>query len=204
MISIKKNLNLYLRRAHLYLSLFLLPWFLMYGISSVVFSHTQFFDDIYGGWQNKFTLRFEKDFSYDFPEDGDLRAAAKEVIQMNGLPEKAFGVYQPNKNQVNIFIHDFWSSTRLIYDKNQKRLTAEDAGFRWDHFFTGMHARGGFQQESFLNDLWAVMVDIFCIAMLVWIITGIYMWWKLKSVRLWGSVAISVGIISFGLFMYYL
>ena len=32
------------RRVHLYLGLALLPWFLMYGVSSVPFAHTQFFD----------------------------------------------------------------------------------------------------------------------------------------------------------------
>lgn len=201
MEPLRKNFNLYMRRAHLYLSLFLLPWFFMYGVSSVVFSHTDFFDSIYGGWQAKFNLRFEKEFSYDFPDDGDLRAAAKEIIKLNNLPDKAFGIYQPNNNQINIYIHDFWSSTRVIYYKNENRLTAEDSEFRFDHFLTSMHARGGFQQESFLNDLWAVIVDLFCIAMIVWVITGIYMWWMLKAVRLWGSLTIAAGVVSFILFL---
>ena len=32
------------RRLHLYLGLALLPWFFMYGISSVPFAHNQFFE----------------------------------------------------------------------------------------------------------------------------------------------------------------
>ena len=32
------------RRVHLYLGLFLLPWLFMYGISSVPFAHTPFFE----------------------------------------------------------------------------------------------------------------------------------------------------------------
>ena len=31
------------RRVHLYLGLALLPWFFMYGISSLPFAHNQFF-----------------------------------------------------------------------------------------------------------------------------------------------------------------
>ena len=33
------------RRLHLYLGLALLPWFLMYGLSSVPFAHSQYFED---------------------------------------------------------------------------------------------------------------------------------------------------------------
>ena len=37
------TLNLILRRTHIYLALFLLPWFGMYGISSLPFSHPEWF-----------------------------------------------------------------------------------------------------------------------------------------------------------------
>ena len=34
------------RRTHLYLGLALLPWFFMYGLSSIPFAHSQYFDAI--------------------------------------------------------------------------------------------------------------------------------------------------------------
>ena len=64
-----------------------------------------------------------------------------------------------------------------------------------------MHARGGFQQEGFLHDAWAVVVDIICIAFLIWIASGICMWWLLPTCRTWGTVALGGGIISFVLFL---
>lgn len=196
-----KNLNLYMRRIHLYLSMALIPWFLMYGISSVVFSHTSYFDAIYGGWQPKWSVRFDKPFEYDIPADKELREVGKEIIEQSGLPDMAFGIYRDGDKKLNIYLHNFWSSIKVQYFIEEQRLLAEDAGFRWDHFLTGMHARGGFQQDSILNDLWAVIVDFFALSMIVWVITGIYMWWMLKGVRVWGIVAIAAGVTTFAVFV---
>lgn len=195
------NFNLYMRRIHLYLSMALIPWFLMYGISSVVFSHTQYFDDLNGGWQPTWSVRLDQEFLYEVPQDVELREIGKEIIEQSGLPDMAYGIYQNNDKHLDIYMYNFWSSIKVRYFIDEQRLLAEDAGFRWDHFLTSMHARGGFQQESFLHDLWAVIVDLFSISMMVWIITGIYMWWKIKGVRMWGTVAVVGGVATFVLFM---
>ena len=77
----------------------------------------------------------------------------------------------------------------------------EDKRFRWDQFFTGLHARGGYQHDGLLNDAWAYIVDLVCVSILVWIASGLYMWWKLSSTRRWGAVALSGGILSFVVFL---
>ena len=53
-----------------------------------------------------------------------------------------------------------------------------------------MHARGGFEQEGFLQLSWSIVVDIVCVAMIVWIASGLFMWWELPGQRRWGWVAI--------------
>ena len=40
-----------------------------------------------------------------------------------------------------------------------------------------MHARGGFDQEGMLQRSWSIVVDLVCLAIVVWIATGLYMWW---------------------------
>ena len=57
------------RRLHLYLGLALLPWFFMYGISSVPFAHSQYFDRLDAAtglplW----TLRAERIWTCLFPK----------------------------------------------------------------------------------------------------------------------------------------
>jgi len=58
------------RRLHLYLGLALLPWFFMYGISSVPFAHNQFFErrDAARGLP-LWTLRSEHTVDLAVPED---------------------------------------------------------------------------------------------------------------------------------------
>ena len=70
------------RRVHLYLGLALLPWFLMYGVSSVVFAHTSFFErrDAAGGLP-LWTLRLERSLDVDVPDDpGQLRHMGKTLL----------------------------------------------------------------------------------------------------------------------------
>jgi hypothetical protein len=87
------------------------------------------------------------------------------------------------------------------YFLNEQRITVEDRRFRFEHFLTGMHARGGFEQESFLDKAWSALVDVSSFGMLLWVLTGVYMWWSLPGLRKWGWVAFLSGAGSFALFM---
>lgn len=192
--------NHFNRRLHLYLALSLLPWFLMYGLSSIPFSHGALFQELYDDGVPQWTVRFERDYDRPVPEDADLRSVGAAILKDVGL-EGAFGVSRPNRRTLRIYLVSFREHTRLTYYVDQKLLKAEDKRFRWDHFFTTLHARGGFQQDSFLNDAWAVLVDLVCIGFLAWIASGIYMWWLLPQTRRWGSLALGGGAVAFLTFL---
>ncbi len=83
---------------------------------------------------------------------------------------------------------------------DQKRLVVEDHRFRWDQFLTGMHARGGFEDDDLVPLSWSVVVDVFCVAMIVWVASGLYMWWGLPSHRRFGWLTILAGTASFLVF----
>jgi hypothetical protein len=198
------NLHHLNRRTHLYLALFLLPWFLMYGVSSVAFSHNRYFDE-----RDKatglpaWTKRFERTYEIAIPEGPDLRAFAAQVVKDTGFEGSAYGAYRQSPNQVNVYVYTFWHSTQLKYFAAERKLIAEDKRFRFDHFLTGMHAKGGFD-NGWLHDLWAVAVDLVCAAMILWIITGLVMWWSLSFTRMWGWVALGSGVASFAFFLWQL
>jgi len=187
------------RRTHLYLALLLLPWFFMYGVSSLPFSHSQYFQEKFG--KPEWKTRFERTYEIEIPPESDLRQVGAQILKDNDL-EGSFGVYQPNPERLNIYILGFISPTQVNYFPLEKRLVVADRTFNWNVFLTGMHARGGFQQESFLSDAWAVIVDIVCISMLIWIGSGIYMWWRLSQTRFWGFAALGGGVLSFGVFLW--
>ena len=193
------------RRLHLYLGLALLPWFFMYGISSVPFAHNQFFElrDRAKGLP-AWTLRSEHRVDLPVPEDpGELRRLGAALLEQAGIADTTrtnFGVYRQSPTQINVYSYSFWKSTQLKYFLDQKRLTVEDRRFRWDHFLTGMHARGGFDQEGMLQRSWSIVVDLVCLAIVVWIATGLYMWWGVPGSRRWGLIALAAGLSSFLVF----
>jgi hypothetical protein len=190
------------RRTHLYLGLALLPWFLMYGLSSIPFAHNTFFDrrDAAKGLP-LWTLRSTHTLDLPVPEDSkELRALGATLLRVADVSAGSFGVYRQSPNQLNVYAYSFRHSTQLKYFIDEKRLTVEDRRFRWDHFLTGMHARGGFEQEGWLDRSWSVIVDLVCIAIALWIASGLYMWWGLPGSRRWGLVAIAAGVATFVFF----
>jgi hypothetical protein len=187
------------RRLHLYLGLALLPWFFMYGASSIPFAHTTYFNqrDAAKGLP-LWTLRSDRIVDVAVPQDtAGLRPFGAALLREAGIEGTSFGTYRQSPNQINVYSYSFWTSTQLKYFVDSKRLTVEDRRFRWDQFLTGMHARGGFEQEGLLDRSWSVVVDIVCLAMIAWIASGLYMWWELPGQRRWGWLAIAAGTASF-------
>ena len=130
----------------------------------------------------------------------DLRNFGAGLLEAAGIRGTNFGVYRQSPTQVNVYSYSFWTSTQLKYFIDQKRLTIEDKRFRWDQFLTGMHGRGGFEQDGLLATSWSVVVDLVCLAIVLWIASGLYMWWNLRGHRRWGWAAILAGVISFAVF----
>ncbi len=133
-------------------------------------------------------------------KEPSLKQIGVKIMKDNGL-EGNFGAFRPNDKQLNLYVFSFRTATQVNYDRETKKLVAKDRTFRWDHFLTGMHARGGFEQDSLLSDAWGVTVDIVCLGMLIWVASGIYMWWKLRQTRLWGWVALGTGVFAFAVFL---
>jgi hypothetical protein len=190
------------RRLHLYLAMSLLPWFLMYAASSFAFSHGDYFEERdRAKGVPLMTKRFERSYDIDVPAEGDLKAVGARIVRDNGI-EGSFGAYRQSPDEVDVYVYTFLHSMQLKYFVREKRLVAEDRRFRFDHFLTGMHARGGFEGPGLLEKTWGVVVDLVCLGMLLWIATGLYMWWKLRATRGWGWLALLGGFASFGLLLW--
>jgi hypothetical protein len=194
------TLNLFTRRLHLYLGMFLLPWFFLYGLSSIPFSHPRYFQELYNDGVPLWSELFERPYELPIPLDSDLRVIGRRILDDNQLGG-AFGASRPKPGEISLYVYDFRSAKRVVYLPEEKRIRAEKRRFRWDHFMTGFHARGGFGLGSWLHDAWAVVVDIVCVGFLLWIASGVYMWWLLPRQRFWGFLALGGGA---GLFVMFL
>jgi hypothetical protein len=64
-----------------------------------------------------------------------------------------------------------------------------------------VHRRRGYATGYLLDTVWAISVDLALAAMMVWVLSGLWMWWEMKVTRRVGGLAL-LG--SVGLFAFYL
>lgn len=197
------NLPLFLRRLHLYLGLALLPWLFLYGISSIPFAHNRYFQQRDEAKKLPlWTVRESRPFDRPVPADPVARRDfARQLLQEAGIRQPNFGTYQPNPNTLQIFAFSFLKSERVLYAIDRKTLTIEERRFRFDQFLTGWHARGGFEQDGWLAKSWGVVVDLVGAALILWVATGLYLWWCVRSARRWGLATLAAGVAAFGFFV---
>jgi hypothetical protein len=182
------NWNLLFRRTHLYLGMILLPWVTMYALSTVVFNHRDYFQKS-RPTEPQWRPLSEKDYDIDVPATPEgLRDVARRILDDSGV-KGSFGV-QRQGQRLTINVPNFRQPIRLIYDIAQKKLQTEQRKTSWVEVLTRLHERTGYGRGGALDNLWAAIVDLFCLATLTWIATGLYLWWHLPATRRWGSVTI--------------
>ncbi len=186
------------RRTHLYSGLFLVPWLLIYGISSFIIIHQSWFRT---DKQLARELVFEKEYSRPVTVQGvnnepALRALAQEILNDCHL-EGAFWVNKPNPHTLHIDRFSFRDSISLTDSIKGQRLKAERQRMPWPQVATRMHFRGGYGQPPFWDKLWGLLVDVACVGIVVWVTSGLIMWWRLPRLKAWGAVAVGGGLLSF-------
>ena len=196
------------RRAHLYLALFCLPWFVMYGVTSIAFSHADWFDtgrDLYNTAGDAWTEEGSWPCTVAVPETGEVpRDVATQLLAVAGIDVDAYGAYRSGARQIDVYVVAFWQTRRLSYRLDEQRLFLYSRSSIPQQILTGMHARAGYQHDGLLNDAWAFMVDLVSIGFLLWVATGLYIWWQLPGMRRWGAVGLLAGVLSFAGFLLWL
>jgi hypothetical protein len=181
------------RRLHLYLGLFLMPWLLMYGVSSFILIHQAWFR---AEQEPPWETLFEKECRRPLEADADLRSVAQDILKDHGL-EGAFWADKPNADTLRITRFSFWGSTRLTYSIREARVRAEHQRVRGPQAVVRMHFRGGYGQPTFWDKFWGFMVDLACAAIVIWVASGVVMWWRLRRLRAWGALTLGGGILTF-------
>ncbi len=89
---------------------------------------------------------------------------------------------------------------RIRWQRPQQMLIIERqtsfSGLRLVHY---LHFRCGYRQPYFVYRAWAVIVDLVSASILIWVVSGIYLWIRRPRNRKSGSVALVAGIMLFAL-----
>jgi hypothetical protein len=191
-----------IRRSHMYLALFLMPWVLMYALSTMAMNHREFFRKVYGGKPAQFEKEREQTYTGLLAANATPSQAAVQILRdLN--QDGTFSVQgRPDGERLTIFRQDPVIPRRITYTPKDGRLVIERQIFQAPAFLERMHRRRGFQHDYLLEDTWASSVDLVIIAMVFWGLSGLWMWWELRATRGWGLVCLLTGATLFGVFLF--
>jgi hypothetical protein len=192
---------LFVRRLHLYLGMFLTPWIVVFGLSFVPFNHLSWFPGIgegAGAPPDQWTTIVDRPYDLEIPEHPDLRVLGARVLADLAIPAgTGYSVGRPNANRLNVNVPSFRHPIRIAYDAAGHHVRAERRAFLWPQLFTGMHTRAGYRLDSPLQTAWAATIDLLAASLILWMASGLYLWWRIPACRRWGWLAIVSGLASF-------
>lgn len=183
----------------MYLALFLTPWLVIYAGSGLVLNHFQVVRGVYGDRLTRFDLVEERDYDVAFSADADARTIGARILDDLELAG-SFNV-QGTAGDARLVINRNGALAvhRITFFRDQHRLRIERLQLAAPAFFNRAHFRHGYEQPFFTSVTWAVMVDLVIVAMLFWVLSGIWMWWEIKPSRVWGAFFALAGLGVFAL-----
>lgn len=189
------------RRVHMYLGLFLAPWMFMYAASTLVMNHREFVQRLYPTKTPPMVVERQLDYSRSFPPDTTPEQRGEMILGDLGLK----GAHRVTGGKAGkplvIERQKAWTPRRMTWDPTTQKIVVEKQQFRSTTFLERMHRRRGYQQPYAVDDTWAFTVDLAVITMVFWSLSGLWLWWELKSTRWWGAACAGLGLALFVFFL---
>src|SRR5262245_13591315 len=189
-----------IRRVHMFTALFLGPWMLMYALSTLVMTHHEYVRSFYSSQNPAIVTERELDYSRSFPTNLTREQLAPQILQDLGLDGTHSVSGGRNGKPLVISRQHSLSTRRVTFDPAARKVVIEREEFRTPTFLERMHRRRGYNHPYALEDTWGFSVDVAVVIMVFWSLSGIWLWWEMKSVRLWGTLALASGVGLFALF----
>jgi hypothetical protein len=179
-----------IRRIHMYLGLTLMPWLLVYAISTLGMNHRQLFT---GGTDESLVVVTDRVYRPELGPDLDPRRWARAILKDLGLEGRHAAEWRESDQALVIHRQSPGRERRITYWPADGRLVVEAAPFRLRRFLTGLHTLHGFGGAFPAATAWAVLVDMVSAAMIAWALSGLYLWWETRRARLWGGLTVAAG-----------
>jgi len=191
-----------IRRTHMYLALFLTPWILMYSLSTIGMNHAELLSKLHGDVEPPFVQDRELTYRRGFPQEATPQAIAPLILRDLNMDGVHRARLSPDGTELIIDRANLITPRRVTFRQAESKILIERQAFRGSTFLERMHRRRGYRSDYPLDDVWAASVDLVIIAILVWAVSGLWMWWELKVTRRWGAACVGMGVVLFSLFAF--
>jgi hypothetical protein len=189
-----------IRRVHMFTGLFLGPWMLMYALSTLVMTHHEYVESFYPSKNPIMVTERELDYSRSFPTNTTREQIGQQVLQDLGLDGTHSVSGGRNGKPLVVNRQHALNTRRVTFDAAAHKISIQREEFRTPTFLERMHRRRGYNQPYTLEDTWGFTVDVAVVTMVFWSLSGIWLWWEIKAVRIWGALSVLAGLALFAIF----
>jgi hypothetical protein len=197
-----QSLTRTIRRTHMYSALFLTPWILLYALSSLVFNHLPTVRGWYGGDLGRFEQIDQLEYKASFSNETSPADAARQILRDLDMDGSHFVQGSPVGERLTINRQAGAAVRRITYLPKEGRITIERQIYNTPGFLMRLHMRHGYEQPYVAAKAWGLGVEVTVLAMMFWIVSGIWMWWEIKPARMWGAVFALGGLGLFALLLF--
>ncbi len=192
------------RKLHYYIGLYLLFFVWLFAFTGLLLNHPNWtFAEF---WPSRKELTVER--SIQPPTAGSDLAQARDILRQLGIA----GEIEWTSERTDLHRFDFRASRPgHMFDIKTNLDTGRAEVHRIDvnawgvmhilHTFTGVRAGDERNQRDWIwTTVWALSMDAVAAGLLIMVFGSYYMWWRLRSKRPWGVVALCSGWIACALF----
>jgi uncharacterized protein len=180
-----------IRKIHLYTGVILLVFVIMYFFTGIVMQHGEWFGKVD---QKDRSIKTVEEHTLNYTGDRSpevMQAYLQEQFNLRGKPNPP--KVEADGSTRYAFLRPGFNANALVNAAGD-HVTVTRVEHRFHNLMHGLHRTVGYN-GGWLYWIWALMMDLTSIAMILFAITGIYMWYKLTRGNWLGWACL---IVSFG------
>jgi hypothetical protein len=177
-----------IRQLHLWSAFLIAIFLVMYFVTGYVLTRSQWFGSPEPTQTTRW-LELDSPSRPGNPEQRTFTAWLKQELRLSGKPELGrrrrdgsweFRFHRPG----------YLATVSLSADLKTAKIT--ESRYRWQQIFIGFHRLHGYG-GGWLYDLWAVLYDAVSAAMIVFALSGVWLWYRLAKNKIPGGIILGAG-----------
>ena len=200
------ELKTWTRRLHFYLGLYLLLFLWLFSISGLFLNHPEW-EITHGFWEQRQESSSERVIAPP-RTTGDL-AIAKGLMRQLGLTGEVNEIDRSTaEDQFSFRVDKPGQSFRVDVRGGARSATVTRIDLNvWGvlnglHTFTGVSMNDPARERDWvLTTIWSIAMDAVALGLMVLVLSGLYLWFRLKKKRLLGLLVLGAGTASCGFFV---
>jgi len=198
------SFTLWNRKLHYYVGLYFLLFIWLFSFTGLLLNHHWKFAEFF---PNRKTSNLER--AIQPPAGVTDVEKARDLMQQLGIRGEVGAVTRPDRSHLNYNAGRPGHIYQIQADLDHGTIKAAVIEYNiWGilhdlHTFSGTNSSDPkLQRDWILTTVWAISMDALSAGLVFLVFSSYYMWWVLPQKRILGTVALVLGIIVCGLFLY--